>query len=303
MSESQVLTDEAVAKPNSADTVTLPASCPCFAVRTYGLTDQGKVRTSNEDHFLVAKMVKALQVELTSLPQRTLHQGSNRGYLFVVADGIGGHAAGAKASALAIDSVESFVLDSLKWFAPCKGKDQNQVLSDFQYAVQQVNARVLDEAAERPELHGMGTTLTLAYNFSNELYIAHVGDSRCYLSRGGDLHRLTRDHTVVDQLVRAGALAPADVARHHLRHVLTNTVGGHTPEVKAELHKIHLERGDRLLLCSDGLTEMVPEEKIRRIMDTESNPELACRQLVQCANDAGGKDNVTVVVAHFEAAE
>lgn len=285
----------------TSDTVTLPSRQSFFAVRSFGLTDAGKARKSNEDNFLIAHLVKALQVEQTSLPQAKLQQSGRQGHLFIVADGMGGHAAGEQASALAIDSVETFVLDTLKWFARGKDACHDQVLREFQDAVMLVNARVLSEAAERPELHGMGTTLTLAYNLGDELFIAHVGDSRCYLFRNGKLARLTRDHTLVEELVRAGALAPENVATHRLRHVVTNSVGGHSPEIKVEVHKVRLEADDRVLLCSDGLTEMISDEEIGQVLDGGHDPEPTCRQLVQAANDAGGRDNVTVVVAHFGA--
>jgi protein phosphatase len=235
------------------------------------------------------------------LPQAKLQQSGRQGHLFIVADGMGGHLAGEEASALAIDSVETFVLNTLKWFTRGKEPEHDQVLREFQEAIFQVNARVLSEAAERPELHGMGTTLTLAYNLGDELFIAHVGDSRCYLCRGGKVQRLTRDHTLVEELVRAGALAPEDVATHRLRHVVTNSVGGHCPEIKVEIHKMRLEADDRLLVCSDGLTEMVADDEIAQILDESSDPESACRSLMQAANDAGGRDNITVVVAHFAA--
>jgi protein phosphatase len=268
-------------------------------VRSFGLTDLGEVRDSNEDQFLIATLVKALQVEAASLPQRRVQQSSNRSYRFVVADGMGGHAAGEKASALAIDSVESFVLETLKWFAQTKGTDEDQVLADFRSALGHANARVRAEAAQRPELHGMGTTLTLAYTLNDELFVAHVGDSRCYLCRGGRLYRLTRDHTVVEEMVRHGALAPDQAAQHPWRHVVTNAVGGDSADVKVEVHKVRLEDGDRMLLCSDGLTEMVPDGEISQIVHSEAEPESACRSLVARANEAGGKDNITVIVAHF----
>jgi PPM family protein phosphatase len=289
------------AEAKGDDTVALPSRQSFFAVRSYGLTDTGKVRKSNEDNFLIANMVKALQVDQTSLPQAKVQQSGRQGYLFIVADGMGGHVAGEEASALAIDSVESFVLDTLKWFARGKEQDHDQVLREFQAAILQVNARVLSEAAQRPELHGMGTTLTLAYNLGDELFIAHVGDSRCYLCRSGKLYRLTQDHTLVEDLVRAGSLAPEDVAKHRLRHVITNSVGGHSPEIRVEIHKARLEADDRVLLCSDGLTEMVTDDEIARVLDADCDPESACRRLVQAANDAGGSDNITVVIAHFAA--
>jgi protein phosphatase len=302
MSEPQISTGVTVVKPSDLDTITHREGRPPLVVRSCGLTDPGKARDTNEDQFLIATLLKALQVERTSLPQRKVQHSSDRSYLFVVADGMGGHAGGEKASALAIDSVESFVLETFKWFAQCKGKEQDQVLADFQSALGHANARVLAEGAQRPELHGMGTTLTLAYSLNDELFVVHVGDSRCYLSRHGMLYRLTRDHTLVEEMVRHGALAREEAAQHRWRHVVTNAVGGGSAEVKVEVHKVRLEGGDRLLLCSDGLTEMVPEQEISHILQTEAESEAACRRLVARANEAGGKDNITVVVAHFRSA-
>jgi serine/threonine protein phosphatase PrpC len=303
MSAPRISSDEAVVKPNGADAAKQLDACPPLIVRSFGLTDRGKVRKANEDQFLIALLVKALQIERTSLPQPKVQHSGDQSYLFVVADGMGGHTGGETASALAIDSVESFVLETLKWFAQCKGKEQDHVLADFQNALGHANARVLAEAEDRPELHGMGTTLTLAYSLNDELFVAHVGDSRCYLCRDKSLFRLTRDHTLAEELVQHGALPPEEAARHAWRHIITNAVGANTPEIKVEVHKVHLESGDRVLLCSDGLTNMVSDEMICQVLQTEADPEQACRQLVMRANGAGGTDNITAVVAHFQAAD
>jgi serine/threonine protein phosphatase PrpC len=303
MNELHILSDVAVVKPHDMDTVKLPTTGVPLTVRSFGLTDPGKVRTTNEDQFLIAVLLKALQVERASLPQSKVQHSSDRSYLFIVADGMGGHAGGKEASALAIGSVESFILDTFQWFARCKGQEQDKILADFQNALGQANACVLAEAAERPELRGMGTTLTLAYTLNDELFVAHVGDSRCYLCRRGFLYRLTRDHTLVEEMVHRGLLSPEEAAQHRWHHVITNAVGGDAAEVKVEVHKVHLEDGDRMLLCSDGLTEMVPEEEINHILQDEAEPEQACRRLIRCANEAGGRDNITVVVTHFHATD
>lgn len=225
MSDPQISSDTAVLRSHYMDTAKQPDTCPPLTVLSFGLTDRGKIRDRNEDQFLTAVLLKSLQVQRTSLPQPKVQHSSDRSYVFVVADGMGGHAGGEKASALAIDSVESFILETFKWFAQCKGNEQDQVLADFQSALGHANARVLAEAAERPELRGMGTTLTLAYSLNDELFVAHVGDSRCYLCRQGLLYRLTRDHTLVEEMVRHGALRAEEAAQHRWRHVITNAVG------------------------------------------------------------------------------
>jgi PPM family protein phosphatase len=302
MKEPQISADMAIVNQRNVDTVTLPDGQRALSVHSFGLSDTGMVRPTNQDQFLIAVLLKALQVKQTSLSERKVHHGADRSYLFIVADGMGGHTGGEQASALAIDSVETFILGTFKWFAQFKGPEQDQVLADFQNALSQANTRVLAEAAERPELRGMGTTLTLAYTLNNVLFVAHVGDSRCYLCRRGILYRLTRDHTVVEEMVRRGDLTAEEAVGHRWRHVITNAVGGNTTELKVEVHKMHLEEGDRVLLCSDGLTEMVHEEEITQALHTEGEPEQACRRLVTRANEAGGRDNITAVVAHFRAA-
>jgi protein phosphatase len=145
----------------------------------------------------------------------------------------------------------------------------------------------------------MGTTLTLAYSLNDELFVAHVGDSRCYLCRGDTLYQLTRDHSLVDEMVRHGVLSAKQAAGHHLRHLVTNALGGGYSDVKVEVHKLKLESGDVVLLCSDGLSEMLSGDAISQVIRTQSDPEQSCRQLVAAANEAGGKDNITVVVARF----
>jgi protein phosphatase len=301
MSAPQITSDEAVVNPIDEEANHLDA-CPPLTVHSFGLTDLGKVRKTNEDQFLIALLIKALQVERTSLPQPSIQHSGDRSYLFVVADGMGGHSGGETASALAIGSVESFVLETFKWFAQCKGMEQDPLLADFQSALGHANARVLAEAVDRPELHGMGTTLTLAFSLNDELFVAHVGDSRCYLCRDAILYRLTHDHTLVEEMVQLGAMSPHEATRHVWRHIITNAVGANTPQVKVEVHKLHLEGGDRVLLCSDGLTNMVLDEEINHVLHTEAEPEQACRRLVALANKAGGTDNITAVVADFHSA-
>src|SRR5438128_7274700 len=156
MSEPHISSDTAVVKPNDVVTGNYARARPCLAVRSFGLTDPGKVRKTNEDQFLIALLLKSLQVQRTSLPQPSVQHSSDRSYLFVVADGMGGHAGGEQASALAIGSVEAFMLETFKWFFQFRGNEENNLLTEFQSALGQANARVLREATAHPELHGMG---------------------------------------------------------------------------------------------------------------------------------------------------
>jgi protein phosphatase len=210
---------------------------------------------------------------------------------------VGGNKAGERASALALSAIEGFVLDTLNWCAHLRGDAGDQVLAEFQKALKRADQRVYGESQRRPECRGMGTTLTLAFVLENELFVAHVGDSRCYLLRSGLLYRLTSDHTLVAEMVRQGLLDPEEAARHNFRHVITNVVGGSDPGVQVEMHKLPLEAGDRLLLCSDGLTEMVCEDEVLALLGGAADPAAACDRLVGRANANGGRDNVTAVVA------
>jgi protein phosphatase len=160
--------------------------------------------------------------------------------------------------------------------------------------------RVREEAAEHQELHGMGTTVTMAYHLNAQLCVVHVGDSRAYMYRGDELHQLTRDHTLMADWVQRGTIQPEEVAQHRWRHVITNVVGGNEAGVDVEAHAVEVQAGDCLLLCSDGLTEMVTNDAIAATLRAEPDPEQACTKLLAQANDAGGRDNITLVIVKFD---
>ncbi len=270
-------------------------------MKAFGITDPGKVRPSNEDQFLITELSKAMRVWQTSLPEPKLQVGEDRAHLFLVADGMGGHRAGERASAIAVAAIEQFTLNNFRWFFNTDNSGAQKVLMQFQMALSQADAQILEEATANPELKGMGTTLTMAFQLGAQLCIVHVGDSRAYLYRDGQLHQLTKDHTLVAEMVRAGAIRKDEAASHHLRNVITNVVGGPSLGVKVEARAFQLQAGDRLLLCSDGLTEMVNNDAISATLDADPVPESAARALLKQANDAGGRDNITVLVARFDA--
>src|SRR6186997_415877 len=152
-----------------------------LVVKAFGITDTGRVRPSNEDQFLIAELTKTMRIWHTSLPEPKTQFGDERGHLFLVADGMGGHRAGEQASALAVVAIEQFTLNTFKWFFHSDGPDAQRVLTQFQAALRQADARILEESAEHPELSGMGTTLTMAYCLDAQLCVVHVGDSRAYI--------------------------------------------------------------------------------------------------------------------------
>jgi serine/threonine protein phosphatase PrpC len=275
-----------------------PASA--LAATAFGITDPGKKRATNEDQFLIAELSKSMRIWQTSLPEPELRVGEETAHLFLVADGMGGARAGERASALAIAAIEQFTLNTFKWFFHADSADAQKALREFQTALSQADTRLLDEAAEHPELSGMGTTVTMAFQLGAQLCVVHVGDSRAYVHRKGELLQLTEDHTVVADMLRNGTIREDEARRHPLRHIITNVIGGHDPGVKVEARAFELQPGDRLLLCSDGLTEMVKHDAIKAVLDAEDEPEAAARALAAQANDAGGRDNITVVVARFD---
>jgi PPM family protein phosphatase len=275
---------------------------PLLLVRSFGLTDQGRVRQDNQDQFLVAELAKSMHVQQSSVAQSSTQYGDDRGHLFVVADGMGGHAGGEHASALAVGSIEDFALNTLKWFFHHEGGEGQSVLVDLQTALRQADMRVFEEAACHPELRGMGTTVTMAYILGATLFVIHVGDSRCYILRAGLLYRLTHDHTVAQELVNHGIMTSEIAASHQYSKVITNAVGGSSQGLQAEVHKLAIGAGDVLLLCSDGMTDMLPDARIAEVLRAETDPAAACRRLVDEANAAGGRDNVTGIVARIDAA-
>ena len=276
---------------------------PQLELKAFGITDTGKVRNSNEDQFLIAELTKAMRVRQTSLPEPRLQVGEERAHLMLVADGMGGHRAGERASAIAVVAIEQFTLNTFRWFFDTDSIGAQKVLAQFQSALSRADAKIFEEAAENPKLKGMGTTLTMAFQLGAQLCIVHVGDSRAYLYRDGQLHQLTKDHTLIAELVRSGAITEDRAAAHHLRHVIINVVGGHEIGVKVEARALVIQAGDRVLLCSDGLTEMLKDEAIMAVLEAEPLPENAARALVAQANDAGGRDNISVLIARFDPQE
>jgi protein phosphatase len=199
-----------------------------------------------------------------------------------------------------VETVELFVVDLLRRFSNIQTTDESGVIHDLREAVRQADARIAEEAREHRELKGMGTTLTLAFISGHRLFVLHAGDSRCYLLRGGKLERFTEDHTLVAALVSHGAISSEQAKEHPYRHVVTNVLGGDKGTVRVDVQRATLEAGDRLLLCSDGLTDMLDDKRIAAILAQESDPEKASRRLVDEANESGGKDNITVVVATLD---
>ena len=231
----------------------------------FGLSDVGRRRESNEDAFLV----------------------DARSDLYIIADGMGGYAAGEVASRIAVDSLKEVL----------SGPHDGKAAVRLQDAVQEANARICDSQAQADQRQ-MGTTLVAMVVENERAIIGHVGDSRAYLLREGALRRLTSDHSWVNEQVKLGLLSDEAAQRHPMRNIVTRALGSRT-EATAELREEGIRSGDVFLLCSDGLNTMVPDPEIDAILQRSGeDPERACRELVSRANERGGEDNTTVVVVH-----
>jgi PPM family protein phosphatase len=274
---------------------------PRAAIQFGALSHAGTVRDNNEDQYLVAKLSKSMRVCKSSLSEEGETQFSEEeGYLIVVADGMGGASAGEHASALAVNSIEGFVLNTLKWFLHVSGDDEQELLTELRQSLELADRTVMERARSNRAFYGMGTTMTMAFSVGTDLFIVHAGDSRAYLFRDQELEQLTSDHTLVQVLIDGGTLSPAAAKRHKMRHVVTNVVGGPYEGVSAEIHKLSLRDGDVLLFCTDGLTEPVDDNAIAEILDHHPDPDDACSHLVDLALSRGGPDNVTAVVARYQ---
>jgi len=261
----------------------------------FGITHPGKVRRDNQDHYLVSTLHKTARVRSTSLPNPELFElPSQRIASFgMVADGVGGHHGGETASRAAIETIAEYVKETMNAFYAADENDPDAFLTTLRQAAETCHAAVLEraDAAGQPSA---ATTLTLYVAVWPALYTLHVGDSRLYLYRGGALRQLTRDQTMAQDLVDAGALPQDVAARSPLAHVLTSAMGG--SETVPDVARTDLQRGDVLLLCTDGLTKHVPDARIAEQLARMQSAEQVARALVDDALAGGGTDNVTVIV-------
>jgi protein phosphatase len=217
----------------------------------------------------------------------------------IVADGIGGAEGGEVASRLAIKTLMELVIQTPDWIMRLDDDLSEELVKRALDRYRKADAAIRNQAQSDPSLGRMGTTLTLAVSLAADLFVIHVGDSRAYLLRKGQLQQLTRDQTVVQSLLDAGVLTHQQAATHNMRHVLTQALGQHADKLKIEVQSLKLADGDCLLLCTDGLTDMIPDGEISAVLVNSGKAEQQCQALMDKALEAGGKDNITVVVAHY----
>jgi protein phosphatase len=262
----------------------------------FGITHPGLVRRDNQDHYLVSTLHKAARVHSTSLPNPELFElPSQRIASFgMVADGVGGHMGGENASRAAVEAIADYVKETMNAFYGADESDETAFFSALTEAAETCNQAVIKRAHDAGQPTG-ATTLTLFVAVWPRLYLLHVGDSRLYLYRDHELQRLTRDQTMAQDLVDSGVLAKEQAVRSPLAHVLTSAIGG--SQTSPDVSRVDLRRGDVLLLCTDGLTKHVSDERIAERLGAMSSSEQVARALVDDALAGGGSDNVTVLIA------
>lgn len=235
----------------------------------FAKTDIGKAREINQDYYYISKPEDHLQ-------------------LFILADGMGGYNGGEIASSLATESTRSYIENNFNKIEHTK----EEIIELMKNAVQYANMVVFEKSKTVQELEGMGTTLDICFIYNNKIYMGHVGDSRVYRVRGEVMRKLTKDHSYVQQLVEDGKITREEANHHPKKNMLLKALGC-TAYVEPDIRARNIETGDILMMCSDGLTNMVEEKQIYQVI--KENPETAPKVLVDLANEAGGYDNITVI--------
>jgi PPM family protein phosphatase len=266
---------------------------PAVVVHVFGRTDVGRTREHNEDAFVVADLTRG---NATLQPEVRTHTVGDRGTLFMVADGMGGAAAGEIASAMAIEVVLQELHEEM---GAQTAPDEERFATVIKRATASANAHIHTFALDHPEYRGMGTTATVAGVLGDTIYVAQVGDSRAYLIRNGVGQQITKDQSLMQKLIEAGELTEEEAEQSERRNIILQALG---PEatIKVDLTHQRVRRGDVLVLCSDGLSGQVRLDEITRIVTEESDLVSACKRLIDRANEMGGPDNITVIIARFD---
>lgn len=269
-------------------------------VDVFGLTHRGLVRPNNEDHFLVVRGGRELEAIMGNLPPDVVSRRFDEVfYGMAVADGLGGEVCGEIASRRALESLLSMVLHTPDWMLRLGKPEINEVMWRMADRFIRVHAALLHEAAQDPYLQGMSTTLTTALTMGDDLIITHVGDSRVYLIRDGQMRQLTRDHTLAQQLIDSGMHNQNDQLVKELRNVLKQALGAKVSECRPEVDYLKLADGDQLLLCTDGLSDAVESGVIAQVLNKNNSAKATAEELLGLALEKGGPDNITLIVSRY----
>jgi len=280
--------------PNTFGALFFAAQIPQVDVHFGAASHIGKVRPNNEDHYAVLRRNRSQTMLTTNAPEQNFGVIEDEAYVLVVADGMGGAQAGEWASRLALQAAWDLAGRASSWIMRFRDLEAQQAQDRVDAYVQEIHQTLVDYGQADPELAGMGTTWTSAYIVGWDAIIMHIGDSRAYLHRRGSIRQITKDHTLAQALIDSG-IPPEDTTR--VRHVLTNRLGGRPGLVAPDVRHVPLEDGDRLLLCTDGLSDLVGDSEIADEIVRAGHPQAACDALIELALARGGKDNVTVVIA------
>jgi protein phosphatase len=265
-------------------------------IDAHGVTHRGKVREENQDHFLLCSLRKQLVVRLSSIPDSEgLHSVNERiASLAMVADGVGGAARGETASRAALAGVTRYVSRSVRCYYCSESEDDQELYDALKNGAHECHDELVRRGESDPDYLGMATTLTLYLGVWPRGYLLQVGDSRGYLLKNDELIQLTRDQTMAQEMVDLGVMKAEEAAETRLAHTLTSAIGGSQTDPKVT--RFDMAWGNVLLLCSDGLTREVPDARIRDVLRSMTSARQACETLLQEALDAGGHDNITIVV-------
>lgn len=257
----------------------------------------GRVRSNNEDHYSVVRRTRSREILLTNVDAADLVLPDDHAYVMVVTDGVGGRGFGELASEFVLRCGWELAGHASSWLMKYEKTKWDEIRRRIEAYGQRIQQALQEFARENPQTAGMGTTWTCFYVVGADAVVGHLGDSRGYLYRQGQLRQMTRDHTFAQDLIDRG-VPPAQTAPY--KHILTNSFGDRVDDIHIDTEHLELDDGDRLLLCTDGLSDMVPDDRIAEILSSHSDPQEACDALIQQALDNGGKDNVTVVLADIE---
>ena len=269
-------------------------------VEIAALSHQGAVRLTNEDHYLVVRVGRHQDTMLSSLPRGDLPgEFDEYGYAMLIADGLGETGAGGVASRVALSALAHLAIHFGRWNLRVDSTVASEITERAEWFYRRAAEAVADRSRKNPALSGMATTMTAAYTAGNDLFVAHVGHSRAYLYREGTLSLLTRDHTLAWQ-VEGITGVPVGRRTQDLRHILTETIGGSAESPMVDVDHLSLIDGDTVLLCTNGLTDVVSDEGIAEVLTYRRSADEQCRLLVDLALRADTPDNVTVLLAQYE---
>jgi protein phosphatase len=293
--------DTAEFEPQSADLRPLRIATGLVEVDLAAQSHQGHIRTNNEDHYLAVRITRSLETVLTNLGEAVLPKRFDEtAYGMLVADGMGGMAAGEIASSAALLRLLELVVQTPDWIMRMnQPENAATVMRRMTHRFRQIDDELREQGESNQALHGMGTTLTVAATLGTDLFLSHIGDSRAYLLQGEKLHQLTKDHTLAQALIEAGIAGADDSSTRAMQHVLTAALGSTGERTDPQVQHFQLSDGDQLLLCSDGLSEMVADDVIAAVLAHANSSKAACQGLIDLALAGGGRDNITVVLARY----